>query len=326
MKILVTGGTGFAGSHLVSRLLSEGKEVRVLVRPTSNFALLKELGVEIVLGDITDRNSVTKSLEGIDIVFHIAAAYRTAGIPDKVYWEVNVEGTRNVLEASTERGVKRFIHCSTIGVHGDVKEIPATELTPFNPGDVYQITKLEGEKLAIKFYREKGLPVVVIRPMSIYGPGDTRLLKLFKMVSKGKFIMLGDGNTLWHGVYIDDLVSGFKLAAEKNGVLGEAFIIGGDKYVTLNELVKKIANAFGVEVRQFHIPARPLQILGSLCESICIPLHIEPPIYRRRVDFFTKNRAFDISKAREKLGYQPKFNLELGIKLTVDWYKEKGFL
>jgi len=326
MKVLVTGGTGFAGGHLVDRLISDGFEVRVIARNPEKAEKLKEKGVQIVLGSITDKDVVKKAVKGVKQVYHLAANWRTAGVPDKVYWDVNVGGTKNLLEASLEENVKRFVHCSTMGVHGHVDEIPANENTRYNPGDIYQVTKLEGEKLALNFFKEKGLPVSVIRPCAIYGPGDMRLLKMFRAIARRRFVMLGSGKTLYHMVYVTDLAEGFRLAADKEEAIGEAFLIGGEEYVSLNNLEEVIANEVGVSSPKIHFPVWPVELLGTIVEKICIPLKIEPPIYRRRVLFFTKDRAFDVSKAKNILGYRPKVDLKTGIKKTVKWYKENNYL
>ena len=326
MKVLVTGGTGFAGSHLVDRLISEGFEVRVIARSSKKAEKLKERGIEIILGDITDKDVIKEAVDGVKKVYHLAANWRTAGVPDKVYWDVNVGGTRNLLEASIKENIERFVHCSTMGVHGHVDEIPSNENTRYNPGDIYQVTKLEAEKLALNFYKEKGLPVSVIRPCAIYGPGDMRLLKMFRAIAKKRFIMLGSGETLYHMVYVTDLAEGFRLAADKEEAIGGAFLIGGEEYVGLNKLVEMIAKEIGVSPPKIHFPVWPVELLGTIVEKICIPLKIEPPIYKRRVLFFTKDRAFDISKAKNILGYKPKVDLKTGIKQTVKWYKDNGYL
>jgi len=326
MKVLVTGGTGFAGSHLVDRLISEGFEVRVIARSSKKAEKLKERGVDIVLGSITDKDVIKEAVNGVKKVYHLAANWRTAGVPDKVYWDVNVGGTRNLLEASIKENIERFVHCSTMGVHGHVDEIPSNENTRYNPGDIYQVTKLEAEKLALNFYKEKGLPVSVIRPCAIYGPGDMRLLKMFRAIAKKRFIMLGSGETLYHMVYVTDLAEGFRLAADKEEAIGGAFLIGGEEYISLNRLVEIIANGIGVSTPKIHFPVWPVELLGTIVEKICIPLRIEPPIYKRRVLFFTKDRAFDISKAKNILGYRPKVDLITGIKQTVKWYRDNGYL
>jgi len=326
MRNLVTGAGGFTGKALVKKLLEKGEPTRALVRDTSDYADIKQLGAEISIGNVKCKASVDKAVEGIDRVYHIAALFREAGYPDEEYYSVNLEGTRNLLDASVAAGVKRFVHCSTIGVCGDIKNPPADETAPYAPGDIYQITKLEGEKLALSYAREGKLPVVVVRPASIYGPGDIRLLKMFRMINKGRFVVLGSGRPFFHPVYIDDLVDGFILCAQSDQSVGEVFIIAGEEYVTLNELFSIIADKLGVKPPKLHLPAWPFQALGTLTEKICIPLGIEPPIYRRRVDFFTKSRSFSIDKAKRILGFQPKFDLSQGIENTVRWYREHNLL
>ena len=326
LKVLVTGGTGFAGSHLVSRLVKKGELVRVLVRKNSNIGCLKKLDVELCIGDVIDKNSIKAAIKEIDVVYHIAALFRQARFPDRVYWQVNVQGTQNMLEAGYEEGVKRFVHCSTIGVLGHIANPPADETYPYNPGDVYQRSKCEGEKIALKFFRDKKFPVVVVRPTAIYGPGDMRLCKLFKYVSSGRMIILGDGNSFYHLVYVEDLVAGFELCAQKERAIGQVYILGGDKYLALNELTDLIASVLGVSLLKIHLPVLPVKALSILCEKVCVPLRIEPPLYRRRIDFFSKSRAFNISKAKKELGYKPEFDLETGLRLSGEWYREKGLL
>lgn len=326
IKVLVTGGTGFVGGNLISHLLKNGLKVRALVRPTSNSDSIKKMGADLITGDVNDKESVRKALEGIDTVYHIAALFRQAGFKDNVYWDVNVDGTKNMLDVSLEKGVKRFIHCSTVGVLSHISNPPADETYPYNPGDIYQETKAEGEKLALKFFQKEGLQGAVVRPAMIYGPGDTRLLKLFKMIAHRKFIMLGDGKTLAHFIYIDDLIKGFELCVENSKASGQVYIIAGEGPITLNDLVKLIAKGLNASPPKLHLPVKPFLILGSICESICKPLGIEPPIYRRRVDFFTKDRSFNTSKAEKELGFHPKVDMATGIMRTIEWYRANKYL
>ncbi|MCG7848245.1 MAG: NAD-dependent epimerase/dehydratase family protein [ANME-2 cluster archaeon] len=327
MKVFVTGGTGFTGGHLIQRLVKDGYEVSALARKTSNTELLKKLGVEIILGDITDKDLLKKALSGFDMVYHLAAMYREGGgIGEKPFRDVNVNGTKNMLEASMHANIDRFIHCSTAGVHGHISKPPADESYPYNPGDVYQETKVEGEKLALDYFK-KGLPGAVVRPVGIYGPGDLRFLKLFKTIQTGRFVMVGDGKVLYHLTYIDDLVEGFILCGKKENALGQTYIIGGGRYLSLNELVEIIANVLEVKKPKIRFPFFwPVWTAALLCEAACYPLGINPPIFRRRVDIFRKDRAFDISKARKELGYTPKVSLEEGIKKTAEWYRKEGYL
>lgn len=325
-KVFLTGVTGFTGSHLAQKLSEQAYKLKVLIRPHHDVDKWKQKGFEVVVGDLADDSWIDEALKDVDAVVNIAAIYRQAGVPDSRYWEVNYQGTRNLAKSSLRHTIKRFVHCSTIGVLGHISNPPADESAPYNPGDIYQVTKCEAEKLVLNLYKEQGLPAVVIRPAAIYGPGDRRLLKLFRWTVKKRFIMLGDGETLYHMAYIDDLVSGFQLALEKEGVLGEVFIIAGEETVTLNKLMEMIAAELQVPKPRFHFPYAPVYALAWLVEKICIPLRIEPPIYRRRIEFFVKDRAFKIDKARMLLGYKPKYSLKEGIHLTAQWYKEQGWL
>jgi nucleoside-diphosphate-sugar epimerase len=325
-KVLVTGASGFTGGHLCRYLVQKGYEVRALVRGTSNVDGLKKLDLEIAYGDVTDPDSLEKTARGIETVYHIAALYRQENVPRNLFWEVNVNGTKNILEASLKSGVNRFIHCSTVGVQGEISNPPAKETHPYNPGDEYQRTKMEAEKLALRFFKENELPGVIVRPVGMYGPGDTRFLKLFRYIKNSKFIMFGSGKVLYHLTYIDDLVYGFVLCGEKREALGQIYNICGNEYTTLDQLVAIIAQALEVPVPNRRLPFWPLWTAAVLCEGICKPIGIEPPIYRRRVDFFRKDRAFDISKAKKELGYEPMVDLKTGIILTVEWYTEKNLL
>ena len=321
---LVTGATGFTGGHLALGLRARGYPVRALVRPGSNTSALAGHGVELCEGQIVDASDVGRAMKGVGVVYHIAAAYREAKHPDSYYFDVNVGGTRNILEAAREEGVQRVVHCSTAGVHGEVTTIPADESAPMNPGDVYQDSKLEGERLAMAEFR-RGLPGVVFRPVGIYGPGDTRFLKLFKMAS-GPFRMFGSGEVLYHLTYIDDLVDGIVLCGERPEAVGEVFILAGERYTTLNELLERVAGALGRPKPFGRLPLWPLLGAATVCEAVCRPLGIDPPLHRRRTDFFTKDRAFTSEKARRALGYEPKVDLDTGLARTAAWYRATGLL
>jgi nucleoside-diphosphate-sugar epimerase len=323
--VLVTGGAGYTGGHLCRKLISQGERVRTLVLPGSGTESLKALGVEVVMGDLTRKETLPPAVHGADTVYHIAAVYREENVARQEFWNVNVHGTRHLLEAALEAKVKRFVHCSTVGVQGDIQNPPATEEAPYNPGDYYQESKMEGELLALKFHKENGMPVVVFRPVGIYGPGDMRFLKLFRMVQK-KMPILGSGNVLYHLTFIDDLIEGIRLVGETPGIEGQIFTLAGPRYMTLNELRMIIAEVLGVKLCRLRFPVWPVWTAGAVCEFLCRPFRISPPIYRRRVDFFIKDRAFDISKAQRFLGYDPKIDLQEGLSRTAAWYKEQKLL
>jgi nucleoside-diphosphate-sugar epimerase len=218
------------------------------------------------------------------------------------------------------------VHCSTGGVHGHIEHPPATEDAPLAPGDIYQQTKLEAETLARDYGRTHSLEVVVARPIGIYGPGDTRFLKIFRGLARGRFPMLGSGEVFYHLTYIEDLVEGFRLCGEVPAAAGRTYILAGPRYTTLNQLVALIANELDVTPPRLHLPVWPFWTAGLLCELVCVPLRVEPPLYRRRVDFYTKSRAFDTTRARTELGFAPRVDLEEGIRLTANWYREQGLL
>jgi nucleoside-diphosphate-sugar epimerase len=325
VRVALTGATGYTGSRLLGALLARGDAVAALTRPAAARPPA-DGAVQWFEGDLRDEGSLHRLVAGVDAVVHVAAVYRTAGHPRSYYQDVNVGGTRRLLEAAARAGVRRFVHTSTVGVHGDVKAPPADETSPLEPGDVYQETKAEAEKLALAFHRERGLPVTVLRPGAIYGPLETRLLKLFRAIARGRYAIVGSGRPYYHPVYVDDLVAAYLLALERPQAIGEAFIVAGPRYVSQRELAEVIARHTGGRVLPFHVPAAPLRWAGALVEAVCVPFGIEPPLHRRRVDFWTKSRAFRIDKARRMLGYAPAVDLDEGVVRTVESYRRAGWL
>ncbi len=327
MRALVTGGLGFTGSHLVRRLLSKGHEVLVMdINKGLFYDELKGKGAKIELGSITDPTLVNKMVKDCEVVYHIAAAFRQMNVPIRFYWDVNVEGTRNLLDAAYRFKVKKFIHCSTVGVYGNVKNPPADENSPISPADYYQLTKYEGEKL-VQNYNEKGLNTVTLLPSGIYGPGDEgRFLILFRFVKRGYFFMFGSGKTFFHTVFIENLIDAFELAAEKEGLSGERFIIADENYYSLNELVEMVAGVIGCSLKILKVPFLPMWLIAFACEMFCKPLRLNPPIFRRRINWFRQVRAFSIEKAKREIGYRPRVSTEEGLRRTAEWYQEHGYL
>ena len=324
--VLITGAGGFTGLALARSLVARGYRVRGLVR-SNGAAELRAAGVDVIEGDIRNEAVVREAVAGIDLVYHLAAVFRRAGVPDSEYRSVHVDATRLLLEASAAAGVSRVVHCSTVGVHGDVgRDQPATEDAPLHPGDIYQQTKLEGEMMARETARRVGMPLTVVRPGPIYGPADRRLYKLIGGIARRRFRLLGDGTPHFQMVYVDDLNEGLRLAGESDQAVGRTYIITGDEAPTLEELVVQIAQTADVPPPKFKFPVWPFYALGAACEAICVPLGIEPPIFRRRVSFFTSNRWFDTSRARRELGYAPKVSLRQGLTRTLDSYHRLGWI
>jgi nucleoside-diphosphate-sugar epimerase len=163
--------------------------------------------------------------------------------------------------------------------------------------------------------------------MGIYGPGDPgRFVMLYRAVRRGRFLMFGDGETFYHPCYIDNLVDAFELAAEHPKAVGETYLIGDDRYVSLNELVRGVAASLGQPVRIVHLPFAPLWAAAAVCEAVLMPLGIEPPLFRRRADWFRQTRAFSIDKAVRELGFVPRVPLAEGLRRTAVWYREHGYL
>lgn len=328
MKILITGGTGFIGSRLALRCLERGDSVSILgqentAAESQNRRWIEEKGAKVVLASVTEREKLSDLLIGCEIVYHLAAAQHEMNVPDQRFWEVNVQGTKNILEASIHAGVRRFIHGSTIGVYGALQgEI--TERSPCAPDNIYGLTKLEGERLVVS-YRDR-LPVVIIRIPEVYGPGDRRLLKLFKAISKGFFPIIGKGKNHHHLIYIDDLLEGLILAAGSKCETGETFLLAGKEAPTTNSMVAVIAEELKVKIPKIHIPFLPLLLLATLLETVLRPMGIQPPIHRRRLDFFKKSFLLSGDKAAAAFGFQPRFTFHKGVFQTAHWYKKTGYL
>ncbi len=326
MNVLVTGATGFTGGHLARRLLAAGDQVRVVVRDVSKAVDLAQVGIEVVPGDLTDRDSLLRAMQGIEVVYNIGALYRAASLKESVYRAVNADAVVTLIECAKATGVRRVVHCSTVGVHGDIEHPPANEDAPLRPGDVYQETKVLGEQLGRDAAARTGVELVIARPSGIYGGGDRRLLKLFGGVARGRFLFLGNGKVFYHLTHVDDLCDGFRLCGTVPGAAGRTYILAGGEVTTLTELVAITAKIAKVAPPRMHWPVWPFWIAGALCEALCAPFGIEPPIFRRRVDFFTKSRAFDISRARAELGFTPRVGLTDGIGRTLEWYREHGWI
>jgi nucleoside-diphosphate-sugar epimerase len=325
-KMLVTGAAGFIGGALFRRLAAYGCDVTGSVLYPAEAEALRKEGFKSVVLDLASDEPFDRFVEGMDIVFNVAAMFRETEHGEALYTKVNRDGALKLCKAAAAAGVERFVHCSTIGVHGDVKEIPCKETTPYNPTNHYTRAKLKGELAVLEFGRSlppDGMVVTANRPGICYGPGDTRMLILFKNVLRNRFVVIGKGDVFCHLDYIDDQTDTFLLCAiaPRENVHGEAFNIASGEAVPVNTVIRTIADYGGVKLSRLRVPARPIWLLGWACELIFMPLGLQPPLFRRRVGFFMENRIFDLTKARERLGYESKFNYADGIARTIDWYR-----
>lgn len=331
MRVLVTGGTGFIGSHLAADARRRGAEVIVLgltdyLVERQNAAWLESQGIEVVSGSVTDASVCAAAMQGVTHVHHLAVAMREAAIDEAYFVAVNLEGTRHLLAAAHAAGVRRFTYCGTIGVFGHRAPGITCEGSPLAPGNAYERTKLAGGRLTLDFHRETGLPVVVLRPADVYGPRDRRLLKLFRGVDAGLFPLLGDGSGRHHMVYIDDVVSAFREAETLEAAIGGTFIIAGPEACTLRELLARVAEACGRKRYGFRLPLTPMLAVAGLVEDAAAVVRVRPPIYRRRVEFFTSDSEFNTTRARTTLGWTPMTGLSEGITVTCRWYREAGLM
>lgn len=326
--VLVTGASGYTGTVLVKKLVAQGAKVRAIARASSNLKPFEGLDIEWIRGDVFDPTVIAKATHDVEYVIHVAAAYREAKITDETYHKVHIESTKLLAHALVgQPNFKRFVHVSTVGVHGHIEDPPADENYRFNPGDIYQRTKAEAELWIREFSTKTNFPIAIVRPAAIYGPGDKRLLKVFKMASKPIFPLFGKGQGLYHLIHVDDLTDIFILAAVHPRALGEIFIAGNAQPSRLEDIARTIADELGnKKMRYVRFPAWPLFLAADICEAICRPLGIEPPIYRRRVAFFTKDRAFKTEKLQALLGYTNRTDVRDGLRSTARWYRKTGWL
>jgi len=330
-KMLVTGAAGFIGGALFRRLAAYGCDVTGTVLYPAEAEALREEGFRAKVLDLASDEPFEPFVEGMDIVFNVAAMFRETQHGEELYTKVNRDGALKLCKAAAAVGVERFVHCSTVGVHGDVKEVPCKETTPFNPTNHYTRAKLKGELAIMEFARSlppDGMVVTANRPGICYGPGDTRMLILFKNVLRHRFVVLGSGEVYCHLDFIDDQTNTFLLCAiaPREKVHCEAFNIASGEAVKVNTVIRTIADQGGVELSRLRIPARPIWLLGWLCELIFMPLGLKPPLFRRRVGFFMENRIFDLTKAKERLGYVSEWDNREGIARTIEWYRANNML
>ena len=324
MKVLITGAGGFIGSHLVDSQLEKGNSVRAADLEFGRLAhTAGRPNLEIIQADITDADLVKQLVSGIDVVHHLASAHLDVSLTDEHYRRVNVGATLSLLQAAQQAGVRRFVHCSSVGVIGNVQNPPADETTACQPTNIYEQTKLEGERAVLEFAHRTAYPVVVARPAWVYGPRCPRTEKLFRTISKGRFLIFGSGKNLRHPVYVSDAVHGLELCADTEEISREVFIIAGDEPVQVAELVGVISRELGVRPPKVHLPV-VLGLLGGLTLELSFKLlKRQPPFSRRSVDFFLKHNAYAIDKARRMLGFQPQVDLQTGIRKTIELQKGK---
>ncbi|MEA2340955.1 MAG: hypothetical protein QOG11_1032 [Solirubrobacteraceae bacterium] len=323
MEILITGGNGLLGHHLVSALQERGDGVRVLALPSEDAAWLEERGVAVLRGDIRVPETLATPMRGADGVLHLAAMM---GLwrPMRDYHDVNVAGTEHVCRAALAAGVARLVHISSWTVYGMALDRPAAEDFPLRPfREPYAVTKAIGDQLVRRMAEQEGLPAVVIRPGTFFGPGDRlHFGRMADRVRDGKGIVVGRGANALPFAYVTDVVQGLLLALDHPSAVGQAYNIANDRPLGQGEFLDAIAEELGVRAPRVHVPYRALYAAAAVAERVAAAQgpDREPLVTRLGVKLFGTDNRHAIDKARRELGYRPRVPIREGVALAADWY------
>ncbi len=326
MKALITGGTGFIGSHLVEALVQRGDQVRCLVRRTSDLKWLKDLSAEYVYGDCCEKNSLIKAVRGVDQVFHLAGV--TKAVREETYFEVNAYGTENLVHACVEHnpGLQKFIYLSSQAAAGPsrngCKKKESDECEPISP---YGRSKRMGEELALEHAQE--IPLVILRPPAVYGPRETDIYAYFKLLSRRIQPCLTDQEQRVSLCYVQDVVQAILLASDLKELRGEIFFLSDGIEHRMEEIGEAFAKAMSISPVRVRVPRWILSGMASVSEAFS-KLSGKPPLINRgKVEEMTQsNWTCDITKAKDLLCFEPRIQLEEGARRTVDWYRQENWL
>ena len=321
-RVLVTGAGGFIGRHLVADQLARGRRVVAVDLHLDALESLHADALRRLEADLADRDRLRDAVGGVDTVFHLAAAHLSVATGAEEFRRVNVGALRELVDLCRDAGIRRFVHCSTVGVYGALAVQPADEETECRPEYDYEVTKLEGEAVVLAAVRDHGFPAVVLRPVWVYGPGCPRTEKLFRSIARGRFVVAGKGAARRHSVYVRDAVEAFELAATATDAPGEVIVVGDREAPTVRALVDRIA-ALTSARRPPSVPAWALYAAGLAAEALYTPLGTEPPLSRRTLRFFSGNTSFRTDKARRVLGFEPSYTIDTGLAETHE-IRERG--
>jgi 2-alkyl-3-oxoalkanoate reductase len=323
VKVLVTGAMGLLGSHVVDLLVDRGEQVRTLVRPSDRTERLAALGVDVCRGDLGDRQSLEEAVDGVDSVLHCAAKTGPWG-PEAEYLRANVWGLKALVDAAQTAGVRRFVHVSSITVHGNDIHGTADETAPLrvepNP---YSRTKVAGERMLATLIQERAAPITIVRPGWVYGPRDVASFGRFAtLIHEGKMIIIGSGANHIPLIYVRDAAEGVILAAATPNVIGKTYLLVNDECVTQHEYLMAIARELGVPPPTRRLPYRVALGLGATAELVGHVVRLKhPPVQRYGLQLLGGENRFNITRARQELGFVPRVTMSDGVRESVAWFR-----
>ena len=328
-RLFITGGSGFIGSRLAQLAVERGHAVTVVTAVNNateraRCDALAKAGIAVLVAPLEDSFALARALIAHEVVIHLAAAQHEAQAGESHFHQVNVEGTRRLLALAARAGVRRFVHGSTIGVYGAASGRVLDEESKLAPDNPYGRTKAVAETVVRSF---KGpIETCIVRISETYGPGDMRLLKLFRGVRSGHYLTLGRGTNEHQLIYVDDLVNGLLAATDAPEAGGETLVLAGSERVTTNAMVSAISAALGSRRHVFHAPMWPFVAAAYVFEATMSPLGLKPPLHRRRLDFFRKSFRFSTAKAERLLGFRAETNFMEGARRSAEWYRANAYL
>jgi len=325
MNVLVTGGTGFLGRHMVAALLKNGHAVSMLARSKSKVDTLPHPKFSVWEGDITLPASITGLAQGMDVIYHFAAQLGEWGLPENLFYSVNVKGTQNLLDECRKNSRPRFIFISTPGVQGKGHK-QAKESLPYNPPYIYEQTKCEAEKRVLEYNKLYKLPMAIVRPDFVYGPGDYRRLSLYRAILRKRFLMIGPGKSILHPTYVDDVIQGLLRIGQHKAGFNEILNVAGPEQLTVESYIKIMARVMGVTSHRVKIPLQIGKIFATCCEKMSSYTGKPPLISHSKIEFLTRDHGSDITRAKNVLNFFPRYGFENGFRLTFNWAKQNNLL
>jgi nucleoside-diphosphate-sugar epimerase len=326
VKTLVTGATGFIGTHLVRTLVAQGRDIRCLVRKNSDIKYLRDLGVELFYGDLLHKDSLKDIAKDVNIVYHLAGEVYSNLCRD--FYRVNYNGTRNLVAVCLPERIEKFFYLSSIAAVGPNREknILLDEQTPCRPADAYGRSKLKAEQLLMEFFKNDGFPIIIGRPPTVYGPGGQSKIikKILHRVQNGRQVIVGNKNNLRSMCYIDNLIQGMLATEHCNNAIGETYFFADARPYTFTEIFQTVAQQAGIVLKEAHLPG----FIGSICgfsfKTLSLIGFYSLPLYMAW--HMVLDMACEISKAKEQLNYLPYIDIKEGIKKSIKYFLKKEFV